>query len=327
MTEARLRTFVALADTGSVREAARRLYVTESAVSAAVTALARELGVPLVERVGRGLALTPAGTVYAAYSRQVLGLLEQGRAAARGAADPARGSLRLAAVTTAADQVLPELLAGFRARLPEVELTLEVGPSRRVWASLAAHEADLVLAGRPPAGTAATVLARRPNELVVVGAPALAEDFALTTTPWVMREPGSGVRATAEAYLAERDVAPPALMLGSNGAVIAGAAAGLGVALVSRDAVGAELAAGRLAVIEAPGMPLDRPWHAVSGTEPTPTTLLFVAHLLDAPGWTAPGQSATGSGSLASGGQPDRAGQQRQAGGDQDQAGPAPASG
>ncbi|MFB4318022.1 LysR substrate-binding domain-containing protein [Actinomadura sp. 21ATH] len=292
MTEARLRTFVALADTGSVREAARRLYVTESAVSAAVAALARELGVPLVERAGRGLALTPAGSVYAAYARQVLGLLEQGRAAARGAADPARGPLRLAAVTTAADQVLPELLAGFRARFPEVRLALEVGPSRRVWASLAAHEADLVLAGRPPAGTAATVLARRPNELVVVGAPAQAAAFSLATAPWVMREPGSGVRAAAESYLAERGVAPPRLVLGSNGAVIAGAAAGLGVALVSRDAVGAELAAGRLVVVDAPGMPLDRPWHAVAGTAPTPTTRLFVDHLLDAPGWTAAGPAS-----------------------------------
>jgi DNA-binding transcriptional LysR family regulator len=286
MTEARLRTFAALADTGSVREAARRLYVTESAVSASVAALARDLGVPLVRKEGRGVRLTPAGTVYATYARQVLGLLEQGRSAARGAADPARGTLRLAAVTTAADQVLPDLLAGFRERMPLVELALEVGPSRRIWGSLAAHEADLVLAGRPPAASATTILARRPNELVVVGSPALADGFALASTPWVMREPGSGVRATAEAYLAERDVTPPSLVLGSNGAVIAGAAAGLGVTLVSRDAVGADLATGRLVEVDAPGTPLDRPWHAVSGTAPTPTTLLFVDHLLGAPGWT-----------------------------------------
>ncbi|GAA4072461.1 MULTISPECIES: LysR substrate-binding domain-containing protein [Actinomadura] len=286
MTEARLRSFVTVADTGSVRAAAQRLYVTESAVSAAVAALSREVGVPLVERDGRGLRLTPAGAAYAAYARQVLGLLEQGRAAARDAADPARGSLRLAAVTTAADQLLPELLASFRARLPDVEVALEVGPSRQVWGSLAAHQADLVLAGRPPAGVPATVLARRPNELVVVGSPAVAAGFALGTTPWVMREPGSGTRATAEAYLADRAAAPPRLVLGSNGAVIAGAAAGLGVALVSRDAVGAELAGGRLVVVDAPGMPLDRPWHAVAGTTLTPTARLFVRHLTDAPGWT-----------------------------------------
>ncbi|MGW5414900.1 LysR substrate-binding domain-containing protein [Actinomadura geliboluensis] len=289
MTEARLRSLVAVADTGSVRAAARRLYVTESAVSAAVAALTRDLGVPLVRKEGRGVRLTPAGAVYAGYARQVLGLLEEGRAAARGAADPGRGPLRLAAVTTAADELLPALLASFRARWPDVELALEVGSRRQVWTSLAAHEADLVLAGRPPAEAAATVLARRPNELVVVGAPDVAAGFALARTPWVMREPGSGTRATAEAYLAEREVAPPRLVLGSNGAVIAGAAAGLGVALVSRDAVGAELDAGRLAVVGAPGMPLDRPWHAVAGAAPTPTTMLFVRHLLDAPGWRPAG--------------------------------------
>lgn len=300
MSEARLRTFVTLAETGSVRAAARRLYVTESAVSAAVAALTRELDVALVERAGRGLRLTPAGRVYAGYARRVLGLLEEGRAAARGEDDPARGRLRLAAVTTAADQVLPELLASFRTRLPDVDLALEVGASRQVWSSLAAHEADLVLAGRPPAEVAATVLAVRGNDLVVVAAPPVAAGFELDTTPWVMREPGSGTRTTAEAYLAERDAHPPELVLGSNGAVIAGAAAGLGAALVSRDAVRTELAHGRLVVIDAPGTPLHRPWHAVAGPAPTATTRLFVGHLLDAPGWSRPPASAHPSASAES---------------------------
>lgn len=295
MTESRLRTFVALADAGSVRGAAERLFVTESAVSAAVAALTRDIGVPLVERAGRGIRLTPAGGVYARYARQVLGLLDEGRTAARGEDDPARGRLRLAAVITAADQVLPELLASFRTRWPTVELALEVGPSRQVWGSLTAHEADLVLGGRPPAGIPATVLAIRGNDLVVVASPDVASGFSLETTAWVTREPGSGTRATAEAYLAARDARPPQLVLGSNGAVIAGAAAGLGVALVSRDAIRTELADGRLIVIDAPGMPLHRPWHAVAGPVPAATTRLFAEHLLQAPGWSRPGGPASGS--------------------------------
>ncbi len=288
MTESRWRSLVALADAGSVRAAALRLYVTESAVSSAVTALARELGVPLVERSGRGVRLTPAGEAYVPYARQMIGLLEQGRAAARGEADPARGRLRLAAVTTAADQLLPGLLAGFRAAWPQVEVTLDVGPSRQVWARLTEHLADLVIAGRPPApaGGGTHVLAVRANALVVVTAPSVR--FDLAATPWVLREPGSGTRVTAEAYLAEHDVAPPTLVLGSNGAVVAGAAAGLGAALVSRDAVRSELADGRLTLADAPGMPLSRPWHAVSGPVPTATTRLFVDHLLAAPGWAPP---------------------------------------
>lgn len=286
MTESRLRTFVALADTGSVRAAAERLYVTESAVSASVTALARELGVPLVERAGRGVVLTPAGRVYATYARRLLGLHEEARAAARGEHDPGAGRLRLAAVTTAADQVLPELLADFRRAWPRVELALEVGPSRRIWAALEAHEADLVLGGRPPAGNRVTVLATRASDLVVVAAPGV--EFDLRTTPWVMREPGSGTRVAAEAYLAEHEADPPTLVLGSNGAVIAGVAAGLGVALVHSDAVRRDLSARRLRVVDAPGTPLLRPWHAVAGPAPTATTRLFVRSLVDS-GWTGHG--------------------------------------
>ncbi|GAA3218362.1 LysR family transcriptional regulator [Actinocorallia longicatena] len=282
MTESRLRTLVALADTGSVRAAAERLYVTESAVSAAMTALAAELGVPLVRRRGRGIILTPAGQVYSGYARRILGLHGEARAAARGEHDPGRGRLRIAAVTTAAEQVLPEVLAAFRGHWPEVELTLEVGPSSRLWARLADHEADLVLGGRPP-DPGATVLARRPNELIVVLAPHL--DFDLRTTPWVLREPGSGTRVLTAAYLAEHAAAPPELVLGSNGAVVAGAAAGLAAALVSRDAVRGDLAAGRLREVPAPGTPMPRPWHAVTGAAPTATTRLFGAELA-AHGWS-----------------------------------------
>lgn len=288
-TQARLRTFLALAETGSVRSAAQRLYVTESAVSAAVTALSRDLGVTLVAKAGRGLRLTSAGTVYAGYARRILGLLDEGRAAAHGEHEPGHGVLRLAAVTTAADQLLPALLAGFRRRWPSVEPVLEVGPSRHVWRRLADHEADLVLAGRPAPGTAATVLATRPNELVVVAAPEVAAGFRLDRTPWVVREPGSGTRVTAERYLAEQGADPPQLVLGSNGAVIAGAAAGLGAALVSRDAVPAELTAGRLVEIAAPGTPLHRPWHAVAGPTPTRNARLFADHVRASPGWRAAG--------------------------------------
>lgn len=81
MTLNQLRSFAAVAASGSVRQAAEALYVSAPAVSAAVGALESELGLPLVSRLGRGLELTPAGVVFARYARQVLGLLEEGIAA------------------------------------------------------------------------------------------------------------------------------------------------------------------------------------------------------------------------------------------------------
>ncbi|WP_141287112.1 LysR family transcriptional regulator, partial [Pseudonocardia saturnea] len=94
-TNARLRALVELAEAGSVRAAARKLVVTESSVSSSVTALSAELGVPLVERHGRSVRLTPAGARYVDYARRILNLHAEGVLAARGEADPEHGSVRL----------------------------------------------------------------------------------------------------------------------------------------------------------------------------------------------------------------------------------------
>jgi DNA-binding transcriptional LysR family regulator len=67
---ARLRALVELADTGSVRGAVERLVVTESAISSALNNLSAEVAVPLMDRHGRGVRLTPAGHRYAEYARQ-----------------------------------------------------------------------------------------------------------------------------------------------------------------------------------------------------------------------------------------------------------------
>ena len=82
-----LSSFLAVAREGSVSAAAEKLYVTQPSISAAVSALSRELGVDLTERVGRGVGLTAAGDAFRPYAADVLGLIEQGRKAAREAAD------------------------------------------------------------------------------------------------------------------------------------------------------------------------------------------------------------------------------------------------
>ena len=280
MTPAQLRTFVAVADAGTMRGAAEQLVVTQSAVSASLAALQRSLGLELVKRDGRGVRLTAAGEIYAGYARLVLGLLDEAASAAAGGEDPARGRVRIAAVTTAGEHVLPAYLASFRSRYPHASLTLEVGTRERVWALLSARETDVVIAGRPPPDSGLLTRAVRVNELVVVGARDGSTDVERAT--WLLREAGSGTRSTTEAFLESRDADPPRLTLGSNGAVVAGAVAGLGITLVSRDAVIRELQAGELVVLDVEGTPLVRPYHAVTRPEPTATTQLFLEHLLEA---------------------------------------------
>ncbi len=287
VTLSRLSTLVTFADEGSVVGAARRLVVSESAVSVAISALSKDLDVALVERVGRGIELTPAGSTYVGYARRVLGLLEQGWAAARGIGAAGRGRLRLAAVPTAADQLIAPLLASFSAHFPAVDLRVEVGTSSEVWDLLAHHEVDLVLAGRPPQAVSGRIAALRDNVLVVVTRPSSVAHFDEGEATWLLRERGSGTRASLEALLSSRDLDPPRMVLGSNGAVVAAAVAGLGAALVSADAVSIELGSNTLATVPVEGTPLVRPWHLVTGVTPTPATRLFVEHVLSVPGWRA----------------------------------------
>ena len=288
MTLNQLRTFLAVAETGSVRAAAQQLVVTQAAVSASLAALQKSLGVALLRPDGRGLRLTDAGEAYAGYIRRILGLLDEAGLAAAAAADPERGELRIAAVTTAAEQILPGLLGGFRGRHPQIGVRLEAGNRERVRALLDRHQVDLVLGGRPEPGWDVQVQAVRAHQLVVVAAPALAAtaDGAgllpwLARQAWLLREPGSGTRASTDALLVDLDIAPLTLMVGSNGAIRESASVGLGVTLVSRDAVAAELASGRLVELPVPGTPLHRDWYLVAhpGRLP-PTAARLVAHVL-----------------------------------------------
>jgi DNA-binding transcriptional LysR family regulator len=289
MTLGQLRTFVAVADAGSVRVAAERLVVTQPAVSSALAALAAEIGVPLVAREGRGLRLTPAGLAFAGYARQALGLLDQAVNAAAGHDHPERGRVRLAAVTTAGERIVPRLLASFRRRFPEAGVILEVGNRRRVWGLLAGRQVDLAIGGRPPAGEPFVTLATRPNDLVVVapaepGAPERVRHVSLdelARATWLLREPGSGTRGTTEELLRELELDPRVLTVGSNGAILESVAVGLGITLLSRDAAAGELEAGTLQEWRHGRLPLHREWHVVgrAGEELDPTAMLMLEHL------------------------------------------------
>ena len=151
----------------------------------------------------------------------------------------------------------------------------------------------------------------RANSLVVVCPPALRADLLaelgvavpadlgqptagpelvawLARQTWLLRERGSGTRATTEVFFEELDIAPGTLTVGSNVAVCESVAAGLGVTLISRDAVARELGWGVLAELPCPGTPLRRDWCLVSraGRLPAPSQL-FIQQVWRSEGWTA----------------------------------------
>jgi DNA-binding transcriptional LysR family regulator len=233
--------------------------------------------------------VTAAGEAFAPYASDVVGLLEQGRRAAREAADAAARELRIAAVTTAAEYLAPPLMKAFAALHPDIRLTLEVANRQRVFRRLDQHDVDIVVGGRPPAGARIRSEAFLENELVLVTEPddflAAAEEpiapALLAERTWLLREEGSGMRAFNEQFLADHELAPPVLTLGSNGAIKQAARAGLGISLVSRLAVALELEAGLLAEVPVDGIP-SRRWfvHRSDVGPPRPLVDAFMAFVL-----------------------------------------------
>jgi LysR family transcriptional regulator, low CO2-responsive transcriptional regulator len=267
ITLTQLTAFLAVVRGGSVTAAADELVVTQPSVSSAIAALGRELGSELFERAGRGISLTDAGTAFVPYAADVIGLLEQGREAVREAAEVAARRLRIAAVTTAAESFVPPLMRSFSAAHPDVELTLDVGNRDYVFDRVLNHTADVALSGRPPADERLVAEPLMDNEIACItaaddaeanGKPVAAAE--LSHRSWLLREPGSGTRVLGEQFLAERGLRPRTLTLGSNGAIKEAARAGLGVSLISRAAVDAELGSGRLGEIRLADGPPSRPW-------------------------------------------------------------------
>ncbi len=288
ITVTQLTAFLAVIRGGSVTSAADELVVTQPSVSSAVAALGRELGCELFERAGRGIRLTEAGTVFAPYATDVIGLLEDGRQAAREAADVAARRLRIAAVTTAAESFVPPLMRAFSEQHPEIELTLDVGNRQQVLDRVLGHAVDVAICGKPPADDRLLAEPLADNEIVCITAPEDAATAAgrmpaveLAGRAWLLREPGSGTRALNEQFLVDRGLEPGThtLTLGSNGAIKQAARAGLGVSLLSRAAVEAELASGRLAEIRLKDGPATRRWFVLrSAVGPDrPTVDSFVA--------------------------------------------------
>ena len=112
----------------------------------------------------------------------------------------------------------------------------------------------------------------------------------LAATTWLLREEGSGTRDATDRLLAQLDVDPPTMVLGSNGAVQEAVVAGFGVALLPLDAVGARVQGGAVAQIDCPGTPIDRPWHLVApaAVPVSPTAALAARSVLEAAGGFTP---------------------------------------
>jgi DNA-binding transcriptional LysR family regulator len=257
MTLEQLRIFIAVAEKQHVTRAASELNLTQSATSAAIAALEARYGVKLFDRIGRGIVLTQTGRDFLIEAR---GVVARAKAAEQVLSDLAglkRGLLALAASQTVANYWLPSRIQAFKTTHPGIDLHVIIGNTEQVAQAVHQGSADLGLVEGQVDDPLLAIRKIDGDSLVIVvgvnhpwvGQTRIAPN-RLTTTGWVLREPGSGTRSMFEASLRKFGIKLSdlriALELPSNEAVRAAVESSGCATAISDLVVAQSLAAGTL---------------------------------------------------------------------------------
>lgn len=269
MDDFRLRVFITAAKTLNFTKCAEQLYISQPAVSKHIGELESRYKVQLFERSGSRLALTEAGRVMLEHAERIADGYRRLQYEMDLFTDRLGGELKVGASTTIAQYVLPQVLARFTARFPEVKVSLASGNSEQVEAALARHDTDLGLvesSARHPGFHYEPFI---PDELVLIASTkgrygrcdqvTLAE---LQTVPLVLRESGSGTLEVISKYLAAADVRLASLrvvmQLGSTESIKSFVRNSDAMAIVSVASIVDELRSGELRIIDIEGCTIRR---------------------------------------------------------------------
>lgn len=253
-----LRIYTAVVEHNNFSRAADALYMSQPAVSKAVRELERQIGLDLLDRSHRRLALTEAGRVLHLHAQRLFAVEQAAEAALEQLQGLERGQLALGASQTIGTYLLPPLLGQFHQQYPGIRLSLEIANTQAVLEALHMQELDFAVVEGPVNHEEFTVTRWRNDRLVVIlppdhhliGQQSVALE-QLAAEPYVQRESGSGTRMIVERVFQNRGLElNVAIELSSNQAVKQAVSAGLGISIVSIATIALEAATNSLAIME-----------------------------------------------------------------------------
>lgn len=206
----RLRLLVELSRRGTLSAVADALSYSKASVSQQLAALERDVGAPLLRRVGRGVQFTPQGNVLVAEAIGILDQLEHAQVAVAESLTEVTGTVRLAVFQSTAHSLLPRALAALGERHPALRVEVTERDPESGLVGVSSRDYDLILAEQYPGHTRpihadldrvvlahdAIALARRPG-VTDVSDP-VAALWATREEPWVLEPAGTASRAWAE---------------------------------------------------------------------------------------------------------------------------------
>jgi len=273
--------FVTVVDEGSFTAAAARLHVSQPGLSHQIQALERELRGPLLERLPRGVRLTPAGRTALPHARASLAHAERASSAAMRASGVDAGELHVGTLYSISVGVLPAALRTWRGNYPDVQVRLvEFRHTNDLIAAMEAGQADLAVGPIPPVwdGPVREIGA---EEFVVAAAPgtrlpgtrATVRFADLADRDWVHFTPPSGLADVLDSACDDAGFVPRAAVRTEQApSALNLAQAGLGITLLPGNVVPPAFDG----VLRRPDPPVQRMLSAYTRVRPDPITAAFV---------------------------------------------------
>ena len=290
ITLRQLQSFAAVARHLSFTRAAEEMNLTQPAVSMQVKQLEAQIEQPLFEQMGKKLYLTEAGREVRQYVCAVLQQVDDMGAGLAGLKGLERGTLKISVATTA-HYFAPKLLSIFYERYPGVNVKLDVTNREQLVNQLVDNDVDMVIMGRPPEEieVEAGVFMENPLVLIAPADHAFGRERSiqlkrLENEVFLVREKGSGTRKAMEMFFHQHGIEMSTGMeVSSDEAIKQSVQAGLGLGIMSRDAVQNELQLGHLIVPDVLHFPIMRQWYVMhrKGKRLSPIAQAFKDFLLE----------------------------------------------
>ena len=285
-----LKTYREVIRLGSFSEVAKRLSISQPAVSFQIQALERDLGIRLIDRRQRKITMTEAGKRLLHFAEFVEKEREHLTYDLSQLCHEVTGDLAIAASTIPGEFLLPPILAEFKRLHPAIAARMMISDSLAVISRIQNNEYEIGFCGALPEGTDLTAFKIAEDEIVLIVFPE--HSFAerqkvsfgeLQKESLILREETSGTQRSLESLLLKAGFdlgrCTPSLVLGSTQAVISAVEAGIGIAFVSNLAINKSLTLRLVKVVGIEGLRLGRNFYCIYRKERIVSRLLeeFIA--------------------------------------------------
>ncbi len=277
----------------SFSKTAETLFLTQPTVSGHIKNLETDLGVKLLDRLGRRVVPTEAGEVLYRSGQKLLALRDHARQEIEGISGTVSGLIKIGGSTIPGAYVLPATIGVFKKKYPSSSIQLFIDDTAKITEAVVNGDLHVGVVGARVSDVRLEIHPFLKDELVMAvparhrwaGKKSVSVE-ELAEEPFILRERGSGTRLIMEERIGKAGVSPADLnvvaVMGSSDAVRQAVKAGLGISILSIRALRDDIRAGRLSAVRLKGIRLERIFSIIllKGKSRSPLTRAFLDFLV-----------------------------------------------